>query len=178
MVFTPVDPAVKEKIIAAYLSGKGRNQIDRDLHEQGVKVSHGSISNIINAYKHEHEHQPQSPQPEAGSISTGVPMNNIEGSSLLITHSGIGRAVSTTNSSSVTPKNGGPLSHLLVNMTNSPIEPTLSTITNSVTPEELDFSDNPYPESYPNPDLHVDNMQVNIKSDIDDKYVIKDILMT
>ena len=63
-------------------------------------------------------------------------------------------------------------------MTDSPIEPTLSTITNSVTPptnpEELDFSDNPYPESYPNPDSHVDNMQVNIESDIDDKYVIKE----
>src|SRR5690349_19630604 len=63
-------------------------------------------------------------------------------------------------------------------LTDSPIEPTLSTITNSVTPptnpEELDFSDNPYPESYPNPHSHVDNMQVNIESDIDDKYVIKE----
>jgi hypothetical protein len=55
MVFAPVDPLIKEKVVAAYLAGKGRNQIERELHGQGIKVSHGSISNIINAYKCKHE---------------------------------------------------------------------------------------------------------------------------
>src|SRR5215469_11555043 len=70
-MFTPVDPAIKEKVISAYLTGKGRNQITLELHEQGVRVSHGSISNIIGAYKRKHE-QPK-PGDDAG-ISTGVPM--------------------------------------------------------------------------------------------------------
>jgi len=53
MVFAPVDPAIREKVISAYLAGngKGRNQITHDMHEQGIQVSHGSITNIINAYK-------------------------------------------------------------------------------------------------------------------------------
>lgn len=51
MVFAPVDPEIKEKIITAYLSGQGRNQIERQLKEEGVKVSRGSISNFINSYK-------------------------------------------------------------------------------------------------------------------------------
>jgi len=54
-MFTPVDPAIKERVISAYLAGKGRNQIDRELREKGIKVSHGSISNIINTYKRKHE---------------------------------------------------------------------------------------------------------------------------
>ena len=55
MVFAPVEAAIKEKIISAHLAGHGRNQIDRELREQGIKVSHGSISNFINAYKRKHE---------------------------------------------------------------------------------------------------------------------------
>jgi len=58
MVFAPVDSSIREKIVAAYLAGKGRNQIDRELRKQGVKVSHGSISNFINTYKREHEQPP------------------------------------------------------------------------------------------------------------------------
>ena len=87
-MFTPVDPAIKEKVISAYLTGKGRNQITRELHEQGVRVSHGSISNIIGAYKRKHE-QPQVSL-ESSDASTGVDMN-----------------------SSTAPRDGGPLSHLL-----------------------------------------------------------------
>src|ERR1700739_2272446 len=64
MVFAPVDPAIKEKIISAHLAGHGRNQIDRELSEQGIKVSHGSISNFINAYKRKHE------QPRPADILT------------------------------------------------------------------------------------------------------------
>jgi hypothetical protein len=56
MPFAPVDPAIKEKVIAAYLADpkKGRNQITREMHEQGVQVSHGSVSNILNVYKRKH----------------------------------------------------------------------------------------------------------------------------
>jgi hypothetical protein len=92
-MFTPVDPAIKEKVISAYLTGKGRNQITRELHEQGVRVSHGSISNIIGAYKRKHE-QPSQPQvsPESSDASTGVDMNSM--------------------SSPSSTQDGGPLSHL------------------------------------------------------------------
>src|SRR5215471_19232149 len=93
-MFTPI----KEKVISAYLAGngKGRNQITRELHEQGIKVSHGSVSNIVNAYKRMHE-QPSQPQvsPESSDASTGVDMN------------------STSSPSSTAPRDGGPLSHLL-----------------------------------------------------------------
>ena len=41
MVFAPVDQAIREKIISAYLAGHGRNQITRELHGKGIKVSHG-----------------------------------------------------------------------------------------------------------------------------------------
>ena len=154
-----------------HISGHGRNEIARLLIEQGLHVSEGSVGNIVRAYR-----QHELPLKSDATISTGVDMNNT-GSPSSIAQLGVGTKP-TTSSNVVTPKNGGPLSHLLVNMTDSPIEPTLATITNSVTPptnpEELDFSDNPYPESYPNPDSHVDNMQVNIESDIDDKYVIKE----
>lgn len=154
-----------------HISGYGRNEIARLLTEQGLHVSEGSVGNIVRAYR-----QHELPLKSDATISTGVDMNNT-GSSSSIAQLGVGTKP-TTSSNVVTPKNGGPLSHLLVNMTDSPIEPTLSTVTNSVTPptnpEELDFSDNPYPESYLNPDSHVDNMQVNIELDIDDKYVIKE----
>src|SRR5215471_11932690 len=95
-MFTPVDPAIKEKVITAYLAGHDRNQITRELHEQGIKLSHGSISNFINAYKRKHE-QPSQPQlsPESSDASTGVDMN------------------STSSPSSTAPRDGGPLSHLL-----------------------------------------------------------------
>src|SRR5215831_21119542 len=108
MVFASVDHAIKEKVLSAYLAGHGRNQITREIHRLGIKVSHGSISNIINAYKRKHE-QPSQPQicPESrtsnAGISTGV-------------GSGTGQAVITTNNSTsnvVTPRNGAPLSHLL-----------------------------------------------------------------
>lgn len=79
MVFAPVDASIREKIITLHLAGQGRNSIDRELRAQGVRVSHGSISNIINRYKREHEQSSQpasscnevSVQPNA-SISTGV----------------------------------------------------------------------------------------------------------
>src|SRR5215831_5952153 len=94
-MFTRVDPAIKEKVISAYLTGKGRNQITRELHEQGVRVSHGSISNIIGAYKRKHEQPTQSQVCLDSDASTGVDMNSM------------------SSPSSTAPRDGGPLSHLL-----------------------------------------------------------------
>ena len=109
-MLTPVDPAIKEKIIAAYLVGFGRNRIDRELREQGIKVSHGSISNIIHAYKRHEQpsRRSQLPQPSPSSqsppnnanISTGADMNNTDGSPL---PSRIGLATIKRNS---TPSSG------------------------------------------------------------------------
>jgi hypothetical protein len=39
MVFVPVDPAIKEKVMAAYLAGHGRNQIDRELRAGNQSIS-------------------------------------------------------------------------------------------------------------------------------------------
>jgi hypothetical protein len=68
-MFTPVDPAIREKVISAYVAGHGRNQITRELHEQGIKVSQGSISNFINAYKRKHEQSQPKPGDDASSSS-------------------------------------------------------------------------------------------------------------
>jgi hypothetical protein len=51
MVFPPVDSLIQEKIITAHLAGKGRNQIWRNLNEQGLRVSSASVTNIINRHK-------------------------------------------------------------------------------------------------------------------------------
>jgi len=91
-MFAPVDPMTKEKVIAAYLAGHGRNQIDRELHEQGIKVSHGSISNIINAYKRKHE-QPTQSNDNNTDISTAISIKNIGSpSSTAPRYSGVGKA--------------------------------------------------------------------------------------
>src|SRR5215472_15013286 len=71
-MFTLVDPVIREKVISAYVAGHGRNQITRELHEQGIKVSHGSISNFINAYKRKHEQS----QPKPGGFGSGVPTDS------------------------------------------------------------------------------------------------------
>jgi hypothetical protein len=97
-MFTPVDPAIREKVISAYVAGHGRNQITRELHEQGIKVSHGSISNFINAYKRKHEQE--QPKPSPNDAGTGVHVNiGAAGFPLL---SGIGQVATTTNN--VTPR--------------------------------------------------------------------------
>src|SRR5215469_9090598 len=116
-MFTPVDPAIREKVISAYVVGYGRNQITRVLNGQGIKVSHGSISNIINAYKRKHEQpsqlQPSSPPeqqssqpqvfqfqgpPSDTSISTGIDMNNTGSpSSTAPRYSGVGKVITVTD---------------------------------------------------------------------------------
>ena len=70
MAFAPVDSTIKEKIISAYLAGRGRNQIDRDLNGQGIRVSHSSISNIINAYRRQHEQSSKSQGLQSHSDTT------------------------------------------------------------------------------------------------------------
>jgi hypothetical protein len=78
MVFTPVAPEIREKVISYFLAGHGRNKIDRLLSEQNVKVSHGSISNIISKYKREHEQSSQTSsinildESNVGPSSSGV----------------------------------------------------------------------------------------------------------
>ncbi len=74
---SPVNPEIKQQVISAYLAGHGRNKNDRLLHEQGVKVSHGSISNIINAYKRQQEQsseQPTSIREQAAAVTSPSPV--------------------------------------------------------------------------------------------------------
>jgi hypothetical protein len=139
MVFAPVDPAIREKVIASYLAGngKGRNQITRELHGQGIKVSHGSVSNIINAYKRKHE-QPSKTQvcPELSVSNAGISSGTPMGSS----------------SSVVTPRDGGPLSHLL-NEDRMVNPDSIVTNTNPPQPdtdmENIDFDEHSDPDSEP-----------------------------
>src|SRR5215467_6835455 len=107
MVFAPVDPAIKEKVLSAYLAGHGRNQITREMHGLGIKVSHGSISNIINAYKRKHE-QPSQPRPPPNDDNVGIPMNIGASSTPL---NGITTTNSNVNSNTkyVKRNEGGPL---------------------------------------------------------------------
>ncbi len=74
-MFAPVDSSIKEKVIAAYLTGQGRNQIARELHAQGIQVSHGSISNIINAYKRKNEQPIDIGSPSSGDGLAVTPNN-------------------------------------------------------------------------------------------------------
>jgi hypothetical protein len=67
-VLEPVKPEIRDKVILLHLSGLGRNQIDRELRQQGVKVSHGSISNIIT--RHLREKQSQKSITDNGSLIT------------------------------------------------------------------------------------------------------------
>jgi hypothetical protein len=98
MVFAPVDPSIKEKVVAAYLAGKGRNQIDREFREKGIKVSHGSISNVINAYnKRKHEQPPQQ------DVSTDADIDNTSSPSSMVQKGpafGIAQAISGVNNKS------------------------------------------------------------------------------
>jgi hypothetical protein len=179
-MFAPVDPTIKEKVISAYLAGHGRNQITRDLNGQGIKVSHGSISNIINAYKRKHEQQPSQPQvsprpspngDDAG-ISTGIRMNIGAGSPLL---SGIGQVTkSNANSNSnVVSRDGGPLSYFLgednANHASTDEEDSYSNSQSSVPPASGSASAIP-PKSEPlfikDPETE---MQINIESGV--KYI-------
>lgn len=117
MVFAALDPEIKQKVLSAYLDGHGRNQITRELHEQGIKISHGSVSDFINAYKRKHEQPPSPPEQQASSGSNNAGIG--ESSPLF---SGKGKATS------VTPRDGGPLTHFF----SSKDEDTMTTVPDSI----------------------------------------------
>jgi hypothetical protein len=156
MVFAPVDPAIREKVIAAYLAGHGRNQITREMHGLGIRVSHGSISNFINAYKRKHE-QPSQSQicPESRTSNAGISSGTPMGSS----------------SSVVTPRDGGPLSHLLnEDMMVNP--DSIVTDTNPDTDMEITDFDEHYD---PEPEIEVQTPKPRTKTHpklVDSKYSV------
>ena len=117
MVFAALDPEIKQKVLAAYLDGHGRNQITRELHEQGIKISHGSVSNFINAYKRKHEQPPSPPEQQASSGSNNAGIG--ESSPLF---SGKGKATC------VTPRDRGPLTHFF----SGKDEDTMMTVPDSI----------------------------------------------
>lgn len=91
MTFPSIDPKIVEKIIALDKAGHGRNQIDRELKEQGVKVSRGSITNVIKRYK---ARMQQPIQENTSSIHPSTTINSatplsITGSSILQQPNGV-----------------------------------------------------------------------------------------
>jgi hypothetical protein len=73
----------------------------------------------------------QSMSGDNSSISTGIDMNNTDGSSLLMARhgSGIGQAVITNSNSNVIPRDGGPLSHLLCDDNSTDEEEVITPVT-------------------------------------------------
>jgi hypothetical protein len=73
--FTPVDQTIKQKIIAAYSANpeKSQNQILRELHDQGIKVSRGSVNNFVNAFKR----KIQTSMPDGGDRHIPMSYNSI-----------------------------------------------------------------------------------------------------
>jgi hypothetical protein len=131
MVFPPLDPAIKEKLISAYLRGHRRNQIVREFYEQGVKVSAGSVSNIINAYKRKHEQPLQ-------SDTSGAEQASI-----------------------ITPRDGGPLSNFLsenIDSVNNQVNNfEQKDFVQKQEFEDIDFEETPVdPEIFSNPEIPYD----------------------
>ena len=106
-----------------YIEGRGRNEIARLLTGQGPewRISEGSVGNIIRAYREREDGNSGIQSLQHGVVPnsevvtsfarTGVGMNNTNGSSLPMARhsSGIGQAVSTTNTNSnsnVIPRDG------------------------------------------------------------------------
>jgi hypothetical protein len=140
---------IKEKVIQLSKEERGRNEIARLLTGQGLHISEGSVGNIIRTYR-EHSLQQslqQNTKPSQPSLQnntdiiTSIPIKR-DGSSLL---SGSELAVTST------PRDGGPLSHLVTN------EDDKDTTINPDPPStidpgsELDFDNKPYHEFYPYP---------------------------
>jgi hypothetical protein len=111
-MLAPVDPATKEKVVKAFLTGHGINRITRDLHEQGIKVSHGSVCKIVKKYKHDHQQQSSQLQPQEQTlqqqednttINTPTPLISITGTPSLNT------SASLSPHEAVPPQFGGGL---------------------------------------------------------------------
>jgi hypothetical protein len=49
----PISSSVKEKVIQLHLDGKGRNEIAEVLNHSHIRISQGSVTNILNAWKRE-----------------------------------------------------------------------------------------------------------------------------
>jgi hypothetical protein len=47
----PISSTVKERVIQLFLEGKGRNEIAQTLNLSHVRISQGSVTNILRAYK-------------------------------------------------------------------------------------------------------------------------------
>jgi len=179
-MFAPVDPTIKEKVIELYLTGKGRNQIRRELDGQRVKVSAGSITNLINRYNKSLE---QNAMEHEQSLRLNAGLNNVTSST-----------TTSDSKQTVIPRDGNPLSHFL---SESPESPTVANQMNNscnslhqtgpanpVLEEDIDFSDTPanpelfyYPEISGDP-LGAPNQQISgprrlqISDDSDYDYVI------
>jgi hypothetical protein len=77
----PISSTVKDRVIQLHLKGKGRNELAEILTHSHIRISQGSVTNILNAWKREHGNsyasQPvASPEPEAkqeaSSPGTGI----------------------------------------------------------------------------------------------------------
>lgn len=49
----PISSSVKEKVIQLHLDGKGRNEIAEILNHSHIRISQGSVTNILNTWKRE-----------------------------------------------------------------------------------------------------------------------------
>ena len=47
----PISSAIKERVIQLYLEGKGRNEIAQTLNHSHIRISQGSVTNILRTYK-------------------------------------------------------------------------------------------------------------------------------
>jgi hypothetical protein len=47
----PISSAVKERVIQLHLEGKGRNAIAQTLNRSHIRISQGSVTNILRAHK-------------------------------------------------------------------------------------------------------------------------------
>ncbi|MGB8935592.1 MAG: hypothetical protein WCC17_10865, partial [Candidatus Nitrosopolaris sp.] len=101
-----IESSVRNKVIELHRNGKKRHEIAYELNQTGIKMSTGSISNVISESR-ERGHKQSSPQPspsplqkpENASISTGIPKNKIDGSPALMASScGTGLATETSKS--------------------------------------------------------------------------------
>ena len=90
-----------------HLAGHGRNEIARLLNEQGLRVSEGSVGNIVRTYRRSRNEQ-----------SLQSDMNNTS-------------EIEQVTTNIATPRNGAPLSHLLGEDTSTDEEEIISV---SVTP--------------------------------------------
>jgi hypothetical protein len=58
-----LNSAIKSRVVQMAIDGGyGRNQIARELNNQGIKISTTTVTHLIQDWKHQHQHQPQQEQ--------------------------------------------------------------------------------------------------------------------